>query len=484
MATKTVTLSGDEIKVDGLGGYHATVFNNSEDVLYASGRPGVEPYADDVFEIRAGERANVLNTNGVVYLLGNNGRAECTGTVGNFSLPSSVSESGGGGVTLAEVNSIVAEQIAEVVANAPEDLDTLKEISDWIEGHEDSAAAMNSAIQTNAADISELSTEQETQNSNISTLQTEMKQKADISEVSNPNLLDNWYFLNPVNQRGKTEYSGAWNANANSIDRWNIYSGHLSVTNQGLTRTDNGTTSVNFRQYMEPSLYNYLHGKQVTVSILTNDGRLASATYIPNVLVDPYQPSGAKISNDDGTSIIAVSLYRWSSNHSGRLCVSIGISTSDVAVVAAKLEMGNKQTLAIQDSDGKWILNDPPPNFGTELLKCQRYYQRIGGNKKIIGSGFLLSSTPTGNTLGASLMIPLMAPMRADPTVKLVGTLYVSADKYNGTASIPTTGIINYGYTSNAFGLSVRADMPSDCDSSVLAAFRDDDSYLELSADL
>ena len=35
-----------------------------------------------------------------------------------------------------------------MVANAPEDLDTLKEISDWISTHESSAAAMNSAIQS------------------------------------------------------------------------------------------------------------------------------------------------------------------------------------------------------------------------------------------------------------------------------------------------------------------------------------------------
>lgn len=43
--------------------------------------------------------------------------------------------------------------IAEVVAEAPEDFDTLKEISDWISHHEDSAAAMNTAIQQNTTAI-------------------------------------------------------------------------------------------------------------------------------------------------------------------------------------------------------------------------------------------------------------------------------------------------------------------------------------------
>ena len=41
----------------------------------------------------------------------------------------------------------VSDEIAKVVSNAPEDLDTLKEISDWISTHESSAAAMNTAIQ-------------------------------------------------------------------------------------------------------------------------------------------------------------------------------------------------------------------------------------------------------------------------------------------------------------------------------------------------
>lgn len=42
------------------------------------------------------------------------------------------------------VRGIAVEEIAKVVANAPEDLDTLKEIADWISGHSSDAAAMNS----------------------------------------------------------------------------------------------------------------------------------------------------------------------------------------------------------------------------------------------------------------------------------------------------------------------------------------------------
>lgn len=43
--------------------------------------------------------------------------------------------------------------IAQIIADAPQDFDTLKEIADWISSHEDSAAAMNSAIHANTTAI-------------------------------------------------------------------------------------------------------------------------------------------------------------------------------------------------------------------------------------------------------------------------------------------------------------------------------------------
>lgn len=55
--------------------------------------------------------------------------------------------------TKTETDSAIASKIAEVVAEAPESLDTLKEIADWIDTHVDSASAMNSAIQANATNI-------------------------------------------------------------------------------------------------------------------------------------------------------------------------------------------------------------------------------------------------------------------------------------------------------------------------------------------
>lgn len=51
------------------------------------------------------------------------------------------------------VKQAVSDGIAEVVAGAPEDFDTLKEMSDWISSHESTASAMNTQIQENKKNL-------------------------------------------------------------------------------------------------------------------------------------------------------------------------------------------------------------------------------------------------------------------------------------------------------------------------------------------
>lgn len=55
--------------------------------------------------------------------------------------------------TKTETDAKITEKVSALVAGAPERFDTLKELADWIDSHEDSAASMNSAIQKNAEDI-------------------------------------------------------------------------------------------------------------------------------------------------------------------------------------------------------------------------------------------------------------------------------------------------------------------------------------------
>lgn len=57
-----------------------------------------------------------------------------------------------------DVTKEISDKIAEVISDAPESFNTLKEISDWISGHENDASAMNSAIKDNKSAITTLQT--------------------------------------------------------------------------------------------------------------------------------------------------------------------------------------------------------------------------------------------------------------------------------------------------------------------------------------
>lgn len=61
--------------------------------------------------------------------------------------------------TKEETDAAITAKVSEIVADAPEDFDTLKEMSDWLTEHSDSAATMNTKItnlkstKMNVADI-------------------------------------------------------------------------------------------------------------------------------------------------------------------------------------------------------------------------------------------------------------------------------------------------------------------------------------------
>jgi hypothetical protein len=57
-----------------------------------------------------------------------------------------------------ETDSAITAKVAEIVAGAPEEFDTLKEMSDWLTEHSDSAATMNTAIQANTKAIADNAT--------------------------------------------------------------------------------------------------------------------------------------------------------------------------------------------------------------------------------------------------------------------------------------------------------------------------------------
>ena len=70
MTSKTIALSGAEIRADYSGGTNAWLRNDGTTVVYASTAPGVTAGADGVVSIPAGQAAAIYGACGSVYLLG------------------------------------------------------------------------------------------------------------------------------------------------------------------------------------------------------------------------------------------------------------------------------------------------------------------------------------------------------------------------------------------------------------------------------
>lgn len=176
------------------------------------------------------------------------------------------------------------------------------------------------------------------------------------------NLLDNWYFGNPVNQRGETEYTEAGYA----IDRWKIV---LIGTGRGLnvgsgfvTISASASNEIRVDQFFEhPTDY---YKQMVTASVLLADGVLYTGSGIIKNKPDSGFATTVFYQNSKFAMLVQASYL-------GTLIFRISVMPEQsIDVVAVKLELGSVQTLAHQDTNGNWVLNDPPPDKHMELLKC------------------------------------------------------------------------------------------------------------------
>ena len=126
------------------------------------------------------------------------------------------------------VTKAVADGIAEVVASAPEDFDTLKEIADYIEADKTGAAQMNNAISENARNISQAQTDIAANAADI----TQAKQ--DISDLS-VRFVDNvMSILSRVGYRNKflgNEFTDAQKAAIAAGDFSDLWNGDYWIIN-------------------------------------------------------------------------------------------------------------------------------------------------------------------------------------------------------------------------------------------------------------
>lgn len=210
----------------------------------------------------------------------------------------------------------------------------------------------------------------------------------------NPNLLDNWYFGNPVNQRGQTSYAGT---NTYTIDRW-MTDNTVTVVDGGIKVKQTGYATL-FYQYLEDSLVDAIAGKVVTYSALTTSGLMTVTTKLP--------PSKSSDWNTDDAVQGDLVLDTVKSG-AGKIYIRFTstVDGTEATIKAVKLELGSQQTLAHQEN-GVWVLNEIP-DYGEQLRRCQRYLRPAGYN-------FVVSNV-SGSWYGSSLF-GNSEPMRAVPVI-------------------------------------------------------------------
>lgn len=218
------------------------------------------------------------------------------------------------------------------------------------------------------------------------------------NNIVRPNLLDNSYFINPINQRGQTVYQGGLNIMQYTIDRWRSENATVTVENDGLKIYGEATYGM-IRQFFENA--SLLSGKTLTVSVLYPGGTVPAGSYI--ACIDSTEEFWQVRTNDANLQYLTFTVNDNITTFSTVLVTS-NEAHKTIKPIAVKLEIGNTQTLA-HEENGVWVLNEIP-DYATELLKCQRYY---------VKSNQFVYSEMRYNVQRASYAFPVQ--MRTAPTI-------------------------------------------------------------------
>lgn len=307
-----------------------------------------------------------------------------------------------------------------------------------------------------------------------------------VPTFTRPNLLDNWYFGRPVDQRGGKivqqgkmayrdaactieaggvsetamtvtkvsdtvytfkggdgsqyyvkaadvvrGYVPAWNGY--SIDRWSVESDSevvITFVNGGIRVKNTSNVERQFKQILPIDLN--LAGSMITISTLVGDV-IGQIGYVLTQVSDPYKNSAACTITKNGLFSASGSVF------TGQQKVTFALSPgAELTILAAKLELGPTQTLAHQDAAGSWVLNEVPKG-GDELRECQRYHFN---SKSAQNSAFLMRATSSSYLFG-TCTFPVT--MRTTPSVQLLSYRDPS------TGTVITAGGVVSQITSDGF---------------------------------
>ena len=305
---------------------------------------------------------------------------------------------------------------------------------------------------------------------------TPTETRINIGAASNPNLLDNWDFRNPVNQRGLTSYEASGTSYVYTIDRWRAYNSTVNVIDGALSVTasdsNNGYKRIN--QIIDrPLKAGTIVTASCAISQATATNRLLfrlvdgstgiASKQVPNISEPTILTLTFKLTAD--LSSPGVEFLSYNSLNEGW----------SITITAAKLEIGTVSTLE----------NDPPMDYAREFEKCLYYFKRIytrGATGVPYAVGKAYSST--------SLRICFSGgKMRTNPSISFSGTWYAwGNDDYNSILLPSDIGISTPRNTLAGNTFAILLPESSALTFTVNEAYylcgRPDDAYIDFSCDL
>lgn len=340
-----------------------------------------------------------------------------------------------------------------------------------------------------------------------------------LGTFTRPNLLDNWYFGRPVDQRGGyVVYAGAnlysdascttiagqvsggpyaaraisdicvsftsnatyyckigdtgvvrgYTGNGYSVDRWVLYTegGNVAISNGYLDIYASQQYGTYLTQKIDPELAKALAGKTVTWSVLAVGGDSAFSaninkndSYVDSFTIEP--------------NTISFKTLTFPTDFTDISFVFAGNSAGHVCPIAAKLELGPTQTLAHKEGE-RWVLNEIP-KYSRELLDCRTYFVKFGYADKycILGSGVARDGT------FVSITVPIPAELRTYPVVILTGNIVI---RHSDGVNQPCTAVVCDANGVSSILLKIQASglTPGDAYEAFLAP----GNYLDVSCDL
>ena len=232
-----------------------------------------------------------------------------------------------------------------------------------------------------------------------------------VSTFVRPNLLDNWYFVGggsqlgygtfPINQREQTTYSGT----GYHIDRWANYNiTRMDIVADGITIVSSANGFALVQNLANPTSY---AGKTLTATALFSS--VSGGTAGVRIAVNGAVYSGTDLTAGGLTTVT----HKVTDSEASTISLNIRLSQGTTAkLVAVKLEIGDSQTLAHQES-GVWVLNEIP-DYAEQLAKCQAYFTKTSFVSEYPCSLGLEGSNPR-------ITIPLPATMAKVPTFTKTG---------------------------------------------------------------